>query len=221
MEGAPTTEDDSAAREEVASGKRTGLLALAGIVGSTYFALSVAALHFLRPEHDPTTQTISEYAVGPYGYLMIIAFFALGAASLSLSLGIGAVRSPSRSSQVGVYLVAIWGAGILVAGIFPTDVTGSPSTPSGAIHDAASIVAFVAVVTGAILFSRGMRRDAGWPHRSLSSGLAYAVLVGFLAFILSQEGAPGIGQRVFLAFVLAWLVLTGVQLRRMVASSPG
>lgn len=198
--------------------KRASYLALACMAGVVYFAISVAVLHFLRPEYDPATRFISEFAVGPYGYLMTIAFFALGLGSLALSFGIAGVSPASRKSRTGTSLMGLWGAGVMVAGIFPADLTGSPETTSGSIHNAASIVSFLVLIAGAILFPLGMRRDARWQaSRRLLLGLAFAVLAGFLVFIAMQGTAPGIGQRIFIALVLLWLLLTGVQLRRTAA----
>ncbi len=63
-------------------------LAWVTIVGTVYFVLAVTALHFLRPDYNPTTRLLSDYAVGPYGYLMTSAWFALGLVSFALAFGI-------------------------------------------------------------------------------------------------------------------------------------
>ena len=53
-----------------AIGKAPARFALGAGLG---FALLLALLHVLRPDLDPSWRFISEYAVGSFGYLMIIA----------------------------------------------------------------------------------------------------------------------------------------------------
>ena len=62
-----------------------GRLALACFV---YFGGTLALMHGLRPEYDPVVETVSQYAVGPYGYLMTSAFLALGPGVVALALGL-------------------------------------------------------------------------------------------------------------------------------------
>jgi hypothetical protein len=49
----------------------TMFLALLAIVGIADFLLNVAVLHFLRPDVNPVLDPISNYAVGPYGFLLL------------------------------------------------------------------------------------------------------------------------------------------------------
>ena len=64
---------------------RTAMVALVGIA---YFALIIVALHFLRPDLNPLSTPTSEYAVGPYGFLMTSAFFSMSLASFALVIGL-------------------------------------------------------------------------------------------------------------------------------------
>jgi hypothetical protein len=58
------------------------------------FVVLLILLHILRPDLDPSWRFISEYAVGRFGYLMIIAFLTLSAGYVSLFLAIRS-RVPS------------------------------------------------------------------------------------------------------------------------------
>jgi len=57
--------------------KQAARIASIAIVGISYFLTAVIALHFLRPDYDPVSRFVSEYAVGQYGFLMTSAFFGL------------------------------------------------------------------------------------------------------------------------------------------------
>jgi len=54
--------------------KQAARIASIAIVGISYFLTTVIALHFLRPDYDPASRFVSEYAVGSYGFLMTSAF---------------------------------------------------------------------------------------------------------------------------------------------------
>ncbi len=61
------------------------LTALA-LMGIAYFVIVIVSLHFLRPDLNPISHPTSEYAVGPYGFLMTITLFLF-----ALSLGMGTI----------------------------------------------------------------------------------------------------------------------------------
>ena len=67
----------------------------------TYYAVAVVALHVLRPEYDPVSRVTSNYAVGPYGYLMTATFFAFAAALFVLSFGLSRVLATPAQSRLG------------------------------------------------------------------------------------------------------------------------
>src|SRR6266487_2003723 len=185
------------------------------IVGTVYFVLAVTALHFLRPDYNPTTRFVSEFAVGPYGFLMTTAFFALGFGSPALALGIRRGVAPSRAKSAGSLVLGIFAIGILVSGIFPTDLQGSPETTAGAIHANAGWTVFVTIVAAIFLSSRGFRRDPAWSsYHATSLALGFAALVTLLLLFVSfKAGWQGIGQRAFLAVFLLWLLSTENRLR--------
>jgi hypothetical protein len=70
-------------------------LALASFVYVLIFAVLVMALLVLRPQMNPVSHTISEYALGPFGFLMTLAFIIRGLGELFLvtGLALATVRS--------------------------------------------------------------------------------------------------------------------------------
>lgn len=70
---------------------RAGRLTIALLLWAT---ACVVALHLLRSDLDPVGHRLSEYANGPYGYLMTTAFVALGGALLTMAVGL---RCASRA----------------------------------------------------------------------------------------------------------------------------
>src|SRR5262249_40360257 len=106
------------------------------IASGVLFVLLLGALHFLRPEIDPTWRFISEYALGAFGWMMRLAFV-----SMATSLASAAVAILSEARTVAGYIglagLGIAAVGFLIAAIFTADrATGSreAATFSGKMH---------------------------------------------------------------------------------------
>src|SRR5215210_38172 len=119
----------------------TMFLALLAIVGIADFLLNIAALHFLRPDVNPVLEPVSNYAVGPYGFLFTAADIGLGLAALALTFGLYLSIAPPGRSYVGLFLLGLNGVSVLLAGIFPIDV-GAETTIVGAIHNIVGNISF-------------------------------------------------------------------------------
>jgi hypothetical protein len=190
---------------------RSRMTAIIAIFLEGCFALAVIGLHFLRPDYDPSRRFISEYAVGPYGVVMRLAFFCLSAGSLALVISLYISIPRSARSYTALILLFSWSICVFVAGIFPTDLVGSAETSSGNIHDQASLIGFVSIVLASFFLLR-FRKDEKWKkyHRS-SLLLSVIILVTFLAFmasIIMEFTFIGLIQRLFIILVLSWLIIT-------------
>src|SRR5215203_2280964 len=110
---------ESQDRSRVTMSRVTMILALVAIVGIVEFLLNVAVLHFLRPDVNPVLEPMSNYAVGPYGFLFTAADIGLGLAALALTFGLYLGIAPRGRSYVGLFLLGLYGVSVLLAGIFP------------------------------------------------------------------------------------------------------
>ena len=90
----------------------TGGLAIAGAIG---FVAVVCVLHAIQPGYDPVHQLMSELALGPHGWAMLLAFGLIAAATLSLGVGIAQVQRALWLQGV----LAVAALGFLGAGVFP------------------------------------------------------------------------------------------------------
>ncbi len=190
-------------------------LALLAVVGPAYYLSSVVAVHLLRPDVHPVLEPVSVYAVGSYGFFIVVAIFALGIGSLALTLGLYLRIAPSGRSRVGHLLLALYGVGQLAVAIFPIDAE-SAQTTTGTIHNIAGNISFFCFPPAVILLSSGMGKDGRW--RSLqrtSLTLSLVVLVGAILVIVSANvvGGFGIAQRFFLLTTVLWMLLVAFRLR--------
>lgn len=173
------------------------------IVGLLCSGACVAVLHVVRPDVPPLSHRLSEYAIGPYGWLMTTAFVALGCGLATLGLALPAER-PSGTTWIVPATAFMAGAGMILSGVFRTGV----SISSEAIHSRASISATVAVVGLALAHSiPAVRRWSDVPLDRVGTGLALtaAALAG-LGPVLHDTDWSGLGQRLLWIALLTWLI---------------
>ncbi len=183
-----------------------------GLSGQAVFAILIAFLHFIRPDHDPISQALSEYAAGRWGILLSGSLFALALGSNAIVLLLLQALPRSRSSQAGLGLLALWGVGTFLAGAFPLDAAGDARSLSGTIHAVASVIAFASVVAGInILAMAGAIPVRSSSYRKISTRLGHAAAALFiLLFVMIPAGWGGLGQRALVALILFWFTLTAM-----------
>jgi uncharacterized protein DUF998 len=198
-------------------------LALIAIGGIVYFVVAVLILHVLRPEYNPINHAVSNYAVGPYGYLMTAAFYALALSVFALALGLARSMVFTNEARVAVMLLNIASVGMIVMGIFPGDVHAlhPPATITGVIHWTAAGVSFASIMIAAFILSRCFKTDERWQAFQRSTlVLAMAMVVALLLYgVLALVGWIGVGQRIYIAVSLMWLLFVAVGLRSIASIS--
>jgi hypothetical protein len=197
---------------------RTQLVILATVaaLGTGYFVVVIAALHFLRPDINPVERPTSEYAIGPFGYLMTSAFISLSLGTWALVVGLHRDLSGSGRYRVGLGFLGVWGIGLLVAATFPIDVEEAPSTLAGTIHRINGPLTFLSMVVGTNLVSRGFKHDVRWrPIYWFAAALALLMIAEFVASGLTaaRGSGAGIAQRVVLVTLATWFLITAARLR--------
>lgn len=198
------------------SGRTLGVLAIASVV---YYVLAVAAVHLLQPELDPLTVPMSAYVLGEYGTLMTTTFFVLCVGLLAVGCGLLQALPRTRVIKVAFALTLIASAGILIAGLFPTDWPPPFRSTSSQVHQMAALVAFPAMTIAPGLFSLNFRRSEYWERISVAALALSAGIVAAEAFLLATSavaflGVGGVVQRLFLALLLIWMLLVGRHLTR-------
>jgi hypothetical protein len=191
--------------------KQAGWLALIAIGGIVYFVVAVVVLHFLRPEYNPINHAVSNYAVGSYGFFMTAGFYALALSLLALALGLIRSIALTNLSRVAVLLLCLASSGMVVMSIFPGDVHAlhPPATITGVIHWTAAGISFLSIMIAAFLLSGSFKTDERWRACQRPCFVLALAMVGALLFygILALVGWIGIGQRIYIAVCLLWLLV--------------
>jgi hypothetical protein len=181
---------------------------------------AIVALHLVRPEFNPITHRLSEYAIGPYGYLMTAAFLFASAGLFALGHTVWhAVRhSWWIKLACGAMVAAAVADGLMaffVADPYEPNAAGILHvTATGRIHDilALSHAFFWSVAVGATPF--GLLADPQWRRFALVSfALGGLVALGMAVRTVSGMMMLGLTQRLWIAGVLAWSVTHALALR--------
>jgi Protein of unknown function (DUF998) len=192
-------------------------LSLIAIGGIVYFVVAVLILHVLRPEYNPINHAVSNYAVGSYGYLMTAAFYTLALSVFALALGLARSMVLINQARVAILLLNIASVGMIVMGIFPGDVHAlhPPATVTGVIHWTAAGASFASIMIAAFILPRCFKTDERWQAFQRSTlVLAMAMVAALLAYgVLALVGWIGVGQRIYIAVSLMWLLFVAVVLR--------
>jgi hypothetical protein len=153
-------------------------------VAVTTFLVLLTALHFIKPGFDPSWRVISEYALGDYGWIMVIAFLSLAVSCVSLFV---AIRSQIRTlgGKIGLAFLLIAAAGLIIVTIFTTDpITAGRDelTTHGTLHGLGAALG-TAFPIAATLIGWSLARNRAWsPARQSLLWAAGSVWIGFLVF---------------------------------------
>jgi hypothetical membrane protein len=191
-----------------------------GTTGPIIFLGVATLVGLLAPGYDVMTQSISDLAVGPNGWLMTAGFFVFGLSIIAFALGL--YRSLSVGSRVGTLLLVIGGLSTFASGLFPTDLMGAPATDTGGIHNMLFLVIFLALIVSYIFSARALRKQAGWRVYARYTALMPVLVFGVLAVYITKGSDPGdpffsiagLIQRALLAVAFGWMTLTA---RRLLA----
>jgi hypothetical protein len=193
-----------------------GRLAVAGGAGLALFVLLLAVLHVVDPDRDPIVLTVSEYVLGPHGWLLPFAGLSLGLGALAVAAAAAAVL-PAPRPRAGLALLALAGLSMLVVAAFPTDPI-DPTDPvfvttAGAVHAVAGILSFTCFAAAGPLLTRpvaaaagrpGLGRLAILPPRGYLLFWATGVLDAPLGGLFGEPSATGLGERLMAAAFVAW-----------------
>ena len=205
--------------------ERAKMLANAAVGLSAFFVACCLVMHFVQPDLNPVEDAVSYYMNGRLGWILGLGLVAMGMGSLFLAGSLYSLIGPLRARS-GLSFLSLWGAGVVVGGIFPPDPRGhwnSPPSLPGMIHASVAMVAFLAFPTASLLLSRrlaALSRTFGttWLLTWLAV-LGTASLGAFfvcLAPVFSHHPpyALGLIERVLLGLYVAWLLAAGVGVRR-------
>jgi hypothetical membrane protein len=201
------------------AGARTRALLGCGVVAGPLFVVVVVAQVLTRAGYDLGRHPISMLALGEHGWIQTANFVVSGLLAVACAVGIRRALHPGRGGTWGPVLVAGYGAGLIVAGVFvadpawgfpPGSADGVPETLSlhAMLHGVGFVLAFGSLTAACLVFAR---RDAGLGRRGW---VGYSVVTAIAALGLSMwPGQEGVSVRYFVAAVLVWAWMSAMAMR--------
>lgn len=202
------------------------LLLFGLLTGPLFIGLAFVQV-LIRPGFDLRRDAISLLSLGDLGWLQITNFLLSGALAIVLALGMRRALHPGRASTWGPLLVALYGLGFLVGGLFTTDPSFGfpPGAPQGmpasmswhaVLHSIGFFMAFLSIIPACFVFAR---RYAGrgqwrWTGYSIASGLVAPALIAS-----GSNNLDIAGVLFFIAGVVicTWLVAVACSMLRELA----
>lgn len=200
-----------------ASSRSTSVFGTLAMICFVYAILGLILLHVLRPDYG-TKHMISDYAVGPYGWIMQTVFIGMSLGSAMLLLGMVRGGPAILTSRIALALLGVASVGLVVSAIFPTDLPGGLPTPTGHIHTASFLVNIGSIILAIVLLTASFGSDPRWrSYRRISAILLSVILLAFaIQFLTLRKGAPyGLANMFFVAVLFAWFLATANRLRSL------
>ena len=197
------------------------------IAGPVVVAFAIVSLHAVKPELDPSWRFLSEYAVGPHGWIMQLTFMAWAVSCVALALAARPMLT-TRRGRLGATILLIAGAALVMAGLFPQDpVTAAPSeaTTAGMLHGIASMIGIPAIPIAAMLITSALPSSPVGASPGLrllahATWFTLVVMVSYLFWAVPRAGGftpavwAGWMNRVVVFAYLAWQLALALHLMR-------
>lgn len=187
------------------------------VAGPVYVAVSLAQA-LTRAGFDLGRHARSQLALGDWGWIQTANLLVTGAMSVAFSLALRRTLAGGRGGWAVPALVATYGLGTLLAGVFPADPAGgfpvgmaTPTTPTGhgMLHLMTSGIGFLALtaamVVMAVRYASEHRRG-----RAAFSVVAAFALVGGFGIIASGSSAGVLAFTAGIITAYTWLSLLGI-----------
>jgi hypothetical protein len=200
-----------------------------GVLAGPVYVIAVLAQALFRPGFDLAHDDASLLSNGSLGWIQIVNFLATGLMVVACAVGVRRALGGGRGATWGPILLALYGVGLIGAGIFVADpmygfppgtAAGRPTVISthGILHIVAAGIGFLGLVAACFVFARrfaGEQRSA-WAWFSGVTGVAF--LAAF-AGVASGSDSPVIVAAFWAALILAWtwIAALAVQLYRQPA----
>jgi hypothetical protein len=176
-----------------------------------------------RQGFDIRRNAISQLSLGDLGWIQITSFLVTGLLAVACAIGARQALRGQRGGTWGALLVATFGLGLVVAGIFPPDPAFGfpPGAPAGQVmpmsghadlHALGFFVSMLSAVIAAFVFAR---RSRFLGNGSLAAYCAASAIAAPILIALSIAFMSWSGVIVALAgaVVFGWVAVTAARLR--------
>ena len=185
--------------------KYTKNIALASGCGLVFFLITIILMHLLRPDLHLLSSSVSEYAVGDYGWLMTNGFLSLAISALLLETGL---LLSIRASKTSIITLSLFCIGSFLFTIFPTDIPVNKPTPRGLVHGFSALLALLNLGIAMIVWGFVFKKTRHWSSLAkLSWFFGVVSLVLFILFLATPVPFRGFSERILMGWDISWLIV--------------
>lgn len=193
------------------------LLAGGVIAGPIYVVVGLLQVLF-REGFDIRRHDLSLLSNGDLGWIQITNFLVTGALVITFAVGLRRVLASGRGAKAGPILLAVYGLGLIGAGIFVADPAlgfpiGTPAdahtiSTSGLLHFVCGGIGFLGLIAACFVFARRFAKQGHghWAAYSAATGILF--FAAFVGIATGSNGPANIVTLVSFAFtaavILAW-----------------
>ena len=193
------------------------------VIGSQVIFLTVAWLLPAVSQYSVLGDSISELAIGRYGFVQTVAFLISGLGSIGLAYMIQKLAEKSKKTFIGSLLIAVYGLGAILSAFFPTDRVNGPVdwetlSATGTIHILIALLSFLCVIIGMVTLTWAFRNEMRWKTLARLPAVLLPCAAFSLIFAQSQSPLSGLMQRLLVTVISGWLILVAIQVRQITAT---
>jgi|SRR5579859_1738405 len=194
-----------------------------GVLAGPVYVIAALAQALFRPGFDLTHDDVSLLSNGSLGWVQIVNFLVTGLMVIACAIGVRRALGGGRGASWGPILLALYGVGLIGAGIFVADpmygfppgtAAGRPVVISthGILHIVAAGVGFLGLIAACFVFARRFagERRSGWAWFSGVTGVGFLAAFAGLA---SGPDSPALILAFWAALILAWTWIAAVSVR--------
>jgi Protein of unknown function (DUF998) len=190
-------------------------ISFAASVASLVF---LAVLHLLSPEFNPSSRMVSEYALGSYGWVLLLMFLAWALSCIALFFAIKS-EVMTVGGKIGLGFLLLAAVGMIMGGLF--DVNHD-------LHGLAAMIGMPSLPVAAVLVGASLVRNPSWTSARRSIiwtailawvGLVLMNVAIFTGFSQTGEINPGAwfgwANRFLVLAYNIWLMVVALQTLKM------
>jgi hypothetical protein len=198
----------------------TRALLACGVVAGPLFIVVGLVQMLTRDGFDPTRHPLSLLSLGELGWIQIANFVVAGLLFVASAVGMRRVLHPGRGGTWGPLLIGVYGAGLVMGGVFVADpaLGFPPGTPEGipaqvswhgAVHAIAPVLASLALLVACLVFAR---RFAGLSQRGWAATCLAIAAINLTPGPFSNHDLFYVVLGVAVALGLGWVSLMAARL---------
>jgi hypothetical protein len=196
------------------AGRVTRSLLGYGILAGPFYVIVVLGQALTRPGFDLAKDDASLLSNGILGWIQVTNFLLTGLMVVACAVGVRRALAHGRGAVLGSVLLALYGVGLIGAGLFIADPmngfppgarAGRPETISthGLLHIASAGIAFLCLVAACFVLARRFAAEGrrGWTRFSIATG---AIFLAAFAGVASGSSSPVAVGAFWFGLIVVW-----------------